>query len=64
MERLEKLSTQLSSNFCSSPNPLSKSADDVVICSAVRTPLTKAKRGGLKDTTPDVLVATVLKAAL
>eukprot|EP00210_Caulerpa_lentillifera_P007344 g7020.t1 len=38
--------------------------DDVVIVSAVRTPMTKAQRGGLKDTTADELVGTVLKAVL
>lgn len=39
-----------------------RSADDVVICAAVRTPLTKAKRGGLKDTAPEVLLSTVFRA--
>ncbi len=34
----------------------------MVICGAVRTPLTKAKRGGLKDTPAEVLLSTVLKA--
>lgn len=38
--------------------------DDVVIVAAVRTPMTKAKRGGLKDTTADDLVGTVLKAVI
>lgn len=47
MNRLESLSQQLIGG---------KSPNDVVICSAVRTPLTKAKRGGLKDTQPDVLL--------
>ncbi|TPX34994.1 hypothetical protein SmJEL517_g02495 [Synchytrium microbalum] len=41
-----------------------KSQDDVVIVAAVRTPITKARRGGLKDTTPDLLLATVLKGIL
>mmetsp|Transcript_18826 Transcript_18826/g.48340 ORF Transcript_18826/g.48340 Transcript_18826/m.48340 type:complete len:432 (+) Transcript_18826:138-1433(+) len=41
-----------------------KSPEDVVIVSALRTPITKAGRGGLKDTTGDDLVATVLKATL
>lgn len=30
-------------------------------CSAYRTPLCKAKRGGFKDTYPDDLLAPVLK---
>lgn len=38
--------------------------DDVVIVSALRTPMTKAARGGLKDTTADTLVATVLQATV
>jgi len=37
-----------------------KSPDDVVICSALRTPICRAKKGGFKDTMPDDL----LKAAL
>mmetsp|Transcript_37937 Transcript_37937/g.45738 ORF Transcript_37937/g.45738 Transcript_37937/m.45738 type:complete len:418 (-) Transcript_37937:420-1673(-) len=39
-------------------------ADDVVICAAVRTPMCKGKRGAFKDTTPDVLLSTVLKAVV
>ena len=47
MNRLEQLQQRLTHT------PIAgKSADDVVICAAVRTPLTKAKRGGLKDTAP------------
>lgn len=38
--------------------------DDVVIVCAVRTPMTRAKRGGLKDTTADDLLATVLQAVI
>ena len=37
------------------------SDEDVVICAAVRTPITKGKRGGLKDTAPEVLLSVVLK---
>ena len=47
MNRLETLKTHLVPEKIAGKNP-----DDVVICSAVRTPLTKAKRGGLKDTAP------------
>ena len=35
----------------------------VIVC-ALRTPITRARKGGLKDTTADDLVATVLAAAL
>ncbi|KAK8944474.1 3-ketoacyl-CoA thiolase 2, peroxisomal [Platanthera zijinensis] len=36
--------------------------DDVVVVAAYRTPICKAKRGGFKDTHPEDLLATVLKA--
>lgn len=42
----------------------SKHPDDVVIVCALRTPITRARKGGLKDTTADDLVATVLHAAM
>ncbi|KAI9225481.1 MAG: Thiolase, N-terminal domain-containing protein [Piptocephalis tieghemiana] len=41
-----------------------KGDDDVVIVSALRTPITRAKRGGFKDTLPDVLLTAVLRATL
>jgi acetyl-CoA acyltransferase 1 len=37
------------------------SGDDVVVVSACRTALCKAKRGGFKDTPVDDLIAAVLK---
>eukprot|EP00271_Cylindrocystis_brebissonii_P017821 TRINITY_DN4786_c0_g1_i1.p1 TRINITY_DN4786_c0_g1~~TRINITY_DN4786_c0_g1_i1.p1 ORF type:complete len:461 (+),score=91.78 TRINITY_DN4786_c0_g1_i1:245-1627(+) len=39
-------------------------SDDVVIVSALRTPICKAKRGGFKDTYPDDLLAPVLRAVV
>ncbi|CZT03318.1 hypothetical protein WAI453_012402 [Rhynchosporium graminicola] len=39
---------------------LQKNADDIVITYAVRTPLTKAKKGGLKDTQIDDLLISLL----
>jgi acetyl-CoA acyltransferase 1 len=56
MQRLQNLSTILHKEDVSG-----KSADDVVICSAVRTPITKGKRGGLKDTAPEYLLSVVLR---
>jgi len=44
--------------------PSKKSDDDVVIVSAVRTPITKAKRGGFKDTHPNDLLSAVLKGVV
>ncbi|GAB4816938.1 hypothetical protein N2152v2_003984 [Parachlorella kessleri] len=38
--------------------------DDIVIVSACRTALTRASKGGFKDTPPDDLVAAVLKETL
>jgi len=38
--------------------------DDVVIVSACRTPLCRARKGGLRDTPADDLVATVLKETI
>lgn len=35
--------------------------DDVVICAAVRTPLTKASRGLMKDTAPELMLKPVLQ---
>ena len=40
-----------------------KSPDDVVIVSACRTPITRAKRGGLAATPADDLIAAVLQAS-
>jgi acetyl-CoA acyltransferase 1 len=57
MDRLASLSSQLIAGKAKDPN-------DVVICSAVRTPLTKAKRGGLKDTQPDTLLTAVFSGAV
>lgn len=38
----------------------SKNADDIVITLAIRTPLTKAKKGGFKDTSLEYLVYAIL----
>ena len=40
------------------------SASDVVIVSALRTPICKAKRGAFKTTTPDDLLLSVMSATL
>ena len=41
-----------------------KNADDVVITLAIRTPLTKGFKGGLKDTGLDFIVYTICKEAI
>ncbi|KAK3799504.1 hypothetical protein RRG08_052689 [Elysia crispata] len=45
------------------PNYQEKS-DDIVIVSALRTPIGKGKRGSFKDTYPDDLLAAVFKAVI
>ncbi|RZC03464.1 3-ketoacyl-CoA thiolase 2, peroxisomal isoform D [Glycine soja] len=61
-------STDLSASLCfagnSSHGQTGGSDDDVVIVAAYRTAICKAKRGGFKDTLPDDLLATVLKAVI
>lgn len=44
-----------------SHNSIQKNSDDIVITCAIRTPLTKAGKGGLKDTPLDFLVYQTLK---
>ncbi|KAG7443388.1 thiolase [Guyanagaster necrorhizus] len=41
---------------------LQKNADDVVIVSALRSAITKARKGGFKDTRPEEILSGVLKA--
>ena len=43
-------------------NVLTKSPNDIVILSSLRTPVTKAKKGGFKDAHDHELLAAVLKA--
>ena len=43
---------------------LQKSPHDIVILSSLRTPLTRSKKGGLKDAYPEQLLSAVLRATL
>lgn len=43
---------------------LSKAPTDIVILSSLRTPITRAYRGGLKDAYPEELLAAVLRGTL
>ena len=45
-------------------NILQKNPNDIVFLSSVRTPVTRAKKGGLKDAYPEELLCAVLKATL
>ncbi|TGZ85350.1 thiolase [Ascodesmis nigricans] len=42
----------------------SKNADDIVLTCAVRTPMTKGSKGGLKDTPSDIIIHQVLQHLL
>lgn len=69
MDRVERIRAHLSTQACAGHESRGgflsgDRRDDVVIVSALRTPIAKAKRGGFKDTTPDVLLAHVLKGVL
>uniref|UniRef100_A0A2P2MA01 3-ketoacyl-CoA thiolase 2 peroxisomal-like n=1 Tax=Rhizophora mucronata TaxID=61149 RepID=A0A2P2MA01_RHIMU len=62
-------STSLSASVCAAGDSaayhrISAFDDDVVIVSAHRTAICKSRRGGFKDTLPDDLLATLLKALL
>jgi acetyl-CoA acyltransferase 1 len=66
--RLEAVKSHLAAT---APSPGSSSAraqllekhpDDIVITCAIRTPLTKARKGGLKDTLTDELLISVLRS--
>ncbi|KAI9833182.1 MAG: hypothetical protein M1819_003805 [Sarea resinae] len=45
-------------------NIVQKNPQDIVFLSALRTPVTRAKKGGLKDAYPEELLYAVLKATL
>ncbi|EGZ07490.1 hypothetical protein PHYSODRAFT_340572 [Phytophthora sojae] len=60
MNRIDRIRSHVAHG---SPVPVTPE-EDVVIVSALRTPITKARRGGFKDTTPDVLLGHVLQAVL
>ncbi|XP_010482154.1 PREDICTED: 3-ketoacyl-CoA thiolase 5, peroxisomal-like isoform X1 [Camelina sativa] len=51
-------------NCASEVSPMAAFGDDIVIVAAYRTAICKAKRGGFKDTLPDDLLASVLKAVV
>ncbi|KAL4480858.1 hypothetical protein ABPG73_020879 [Tetrahymena malaccensis] len=56
MDRINSICSQVKANEVSLTT---KSPDDVVICAAVRTPLTKANRGLMKDTAPELMLKPV-----
>ncbi|XP_059176748.1 3-ketoacyl-CoA thiolase A, peroxisomal-like isoform X2 [Physella acuta] len=62
--RLHTLKGHLGSSLALKPCSQSDKPEDVVIVSALRTPIGKAKRGSFKDTHGDELLAAVFKAVL
>ena len=68
MDRINRLGRNLSSNANRSLKGLGKvgvkSDDDVVIVSALRTPMTRARKGGLSQTAPELMLSHVFKATL
>ncbi|KAI9879849.1 MAG: hypothetical protein M1830_006872 [Pleopsidium flavum] len=63
-ERLSSILNHLSPSKSGLSAITQKNADDVVITLAIRTPLTKAFRGGMKDTPLDFIVYTLLKKVI
>jgi acetyl-CoA acyltransferase 1 len=60
---------QLSSHLTGAPKGgvdalLVKNPDDIVITMAIRSPLCKAKKGGLKDTRTDELMLEMFKVTI
>ncbi|TPX62222.1 hypothetical protein SpCBS45565_g07064 [Spizellomyces sp. 'palustris'] len=65
-QRIEQISTHLTTRpgtMFGSPVG-QKCGDDIVVVSALRTAITRAKKGGFKDTLPEELLYHVLKATL
>ncbi|KAI9850718.1 MAG: hypothetical protein M1838_005209 [Thelocarpon superellum] len=61
-ERLSSILSQLSPSKSGLSAITQKNPDDVVITLAIRTPLTKAGKGGLKDTPLDFILYSLLKS--
>ena len=66
MERISNVKSNLTSMYGKRRFgvPGKKSPDDVVIISCLRTPLTRSRKGYLKDTSNEILLAHVLKAVI
>ena len=63
MDRVSAIASQLSLPGSSNVDKLlTKSPNDIVITTSLRTPLTKARKGGLRDTPVDELLIHVLTA--
>lgn len=63
-QRLSSITNQVSGGAGGKQRLLAKNPDDVVITYTTRTPLTKARKGGLKDTTFDDLLVSLLTVCM
>ena len=63
MDRITSISKHISANKTKA-GPTPRSPNDVVLCAAVRTPLTNSKKGPLKDTPPEMLLLPCFKALI
>jgi acetyl-CoA acetyltransferase family protein len=64
VERLSSIVNQLTPSKSSLDSILQKSPDDIVITAAIRTPLCRAFKGGMKDTDLDFMVYSIIKEIL
>ncbi|KAF1954342.1 thiolase [Byssothecium circinans] len=60
-ERLKSIVNQISPSKNGLSTIMTKNPDDIVITLAIRTPLTKAHKGGFKDTPLDGIIVKLLK---
>ena len=61
MNRIERVCKHLAPLKCAAD---AKNDDDVVIVSALRTAITRSRKGGFRETQPDAMLAAVLKATM
>ena len=64
LTKMESLDEIKEKEMATRQNLFKEGDDPVVVVAALRTPMCKAKRGSFSSTTPDHLLATVLKAVL
>jgi acetyl-CoA acyltransferase 1 len=64
MHRINRISSQLSANETPISDPHHKRPDDVVIVSALRSCLSKARTGPLANTAPELMLSEVIKGVL
>lgn len=64
MQRIRQLASHLQSDTTGTAAIVKKNQDDVVITLAIRSPLTKARKGGFKDTRFDELLLSMFKATI